>query len=188
MTRRDTPEQLTEADAAAELAALAEEIAAADIAYHQQDAPVMTDAEYDALRRRNTAIEAIFPALKRADSPNEASPGAAPAAGFAKSRHGTPMLSLDNAFATADFEEFAKSIRRFLKLGEDEVLRFVGEPKIDGLSVNLTYENGVFVRGATRGDGTVGEDITRNLETLSELPRQLSAPSPSRSRSAARSS
>ncbi|RKK04551.1 NAD-dependent DNA ligase LigA [Pseudoroseomonas wenyumeiae] len=179
MTRRDTPpEQLTEADAAAELAVLAEEIAAADIAYHQQDAPVMTDAEYDALRRRNTAIEAIFPALKRADSPNEASPGAAPAAGFAKSRHGTPMLSLDNAFATADFEEFAKSIRRFLKLGEDEVLRFVGEPKIDGLSVNLTYENGVFVRGATRGDGTVGEDITRNLETLSELPRQLSAPFP----------
>ncbi|MBC9176303.1 NAD-dependent DNA ligase LigA [Pseudoroseomonas ludipueritiae] len=179
MTRRDTPpEQLTEQDAAAELAALAQEIAAADIAYHQQDAPVMTDAEYDALRRRNSALEAQFPHLKRADSPNEAPPGAAPAAGFAKSRHGTPMLSLDNAFATADFEEFAKSIRRFLKLGEDEVLRFVGEPKIDGLSVNLTYEKGAFVRGATRGDGTVGEDITRNLETLNELPRQLPAPFP----------
>jgi DNA ligase (NAD+) len=179
MTRRDIPpEQLTEEAAAAELAALAQEIAAADIAYHQQDAPVMTDAEYDALRRRNTAIEALFPDLKRADSPSEAPPGAAPAAGFAKSRHGTPMLSLDNAFALSDFEEFTKSIRRFLKLGEDEVLRFVGEPKIDGLSVNLLYEKGVFLRGATRGDGTVGEDITRNLETLPDLPRQLPAPFP----------
>jgi DNA ligase (NAD+) len=171
-------DQLSEAEAAAELAALAERIATADVAYHQQDAPVMTDAEYDTLRRRNTAIEARFPALKRADSPNEAPPGAAPAAGFAKSRHGTPMLSLDNAFAPTDFTEFAKSIRRFLKLGEDEVLRFVGEPKIDGLSVNLLYENGTFVRGATRGDGTVGEDITRNLETLPDLPRQLPAPFP----------
>jgi DNA ligase (NAD+) len=179
MTRRDIPpEQLTEEAAAAELAALAQEIAAADIAYHQQDAPVMTDAEYDALRRRNAAIEALFPDLKRADSPSEAPPGAAPAAGFAKSRHGTPMLSLDNAFALSDFEEFTKSIRRFLKLGEDEVLRFVGEPKIDGLSVNLLYEKGVFLRGATRGDGTVGEDITRNLETLPDLPRQLPAPFP----------
>lgn len=171
-------ETLSEAEATAELASLAARIAEADIAYHQQDAPVMTDAEYDALRRRNTAIEARFPALKRADSPNEAPPGAAPAAGFAKSRHGTPMLSLDNAFAPADFAEFAKSVRRFLKLGESEVLRFVGEPKIDGLSVNLTYEHGRFVRGATRGDGTVGEDITRNLETLDELPRSLPAPFP----------
>ncbi|MBO1074815.1 NAD-dependent DNA ligase LigA [Roseomonas marmotae] len=179
MTRRDTlPEQLTEEEAAAELAALAEEIAQADIAYHQNDAPEITDAEYDALRRRNTAIEALFPHLKRADSPSEATPGAAPAAGFAKSRHGTPMLSLDNAFAVADFEEFTRSIRRFLKLSEEEVLRFVAEPKIDGLSVNLTYEKGVFVRGATRGDGTVGEDITRNLETLPDLPRQLPAPFP----------
>ncbi|MDB5369878.1 MAG: ligase LigA [Roseomonas sp.] len=179
MNRRDTPpEDLTEEDAGAELAALAEEIAAADIAYHQNDAPDLTDAEYDALRRRNTAIEALFPSLKRADSPSGATPGAAPAAGFAKSRHGTPMLSLDNAFAPEDFAEFAKSVRRFLKLGEEEVLRFVGEPKIDGLSVNLTYENGVFVRGATRGDGTVGEDITRNLETLDDLPRRLPAPFP----------
>jgi DNA ligase (NAD+) len=181
MTRRDTPpEALTEAEAAEELALLAEQIAAADIAYHQHDAPDLTDAEYDALRRRNTAIEAAFPALKRPDSPNEATPGAAPAAGFAKSRHGSPMLSLDNAFAPADFLEFAKSVRRFLKLGESDVLRIVGEPKIDGLSVNLTYEHGVFTRGATRGDGSVGEDITRNLETLdaSILPRQLPAPFP----------
>ncbi|MFC4166612.1 NAD-dependent DNA ligase LigA [Teichococcus aestuarii] len=171
-------DDLTEAQAAEELAALAEAIETADIAYHQNDAPVMTDAEYDALRRRNAAIERRFPALKRADSPSEASPGAAPAAGFAKSRHGTPMLSLDNAFSPEDFAEFAKSIRRFLKLPPEETLRFVAEPKIDGLSVNLLYENGVFVRGATRGDGTVGEDITRNLETLDELPRHLPAPFP----------
>ncbi|KAA2214724.1 NAD-dependent DNA ligase LigA [Teichococcus oryzae] len=169
---------LTDAQAAEELAALAETIATADIAYHQNDAPIMTDAEYDALRRRNAAIEARFPALKRADSPSDAPPGAEAASGFAKSRHGTPMLSLDNAFAPEDFAEFAKSVRRFLKLPEDEVLRFVAEPKIDGLSVNLLYEDGRFVRGATRGDGTVGEDITRNLETLDELPRQLKAPFP----------
>lgn len=171
-------DDLTEAQAAEELAALAEAIETADIAYHQNDAPVMTDAEYDALRRRNAAIEGRFPALKRADSPSEAPPGAAPAAGFAKSRHGTPMLSLDNAFSPEDFAEFAKSIRRFLKLPAEETLRFVAEPKIDGLSVNLLYENGVFVRGATRGDGTVGEDITRNLETLDELPRRLPADFP----------
>ncbi|MCQ4162078.1 NAD-dependent DNA ligase LigA [Roseomonas sp. GC11] len=173
-------ETLTEAQAAEELAALAQAIAEADLAYHQQDAPVITDAEYDALRRRNAAIEARFPALKRADSPSDAAPGAAPAAGFAKARHGTPMLSLDNAFAPEDFAEFTRSIRRFLRLDEAEVLRFVAEPKIDGLSVNLTYENGIFVRGATRGDGTEGEDITRNLETFSEaiLPRRLAAPFP----------
>ncbi|MCO6418555.1 NAD-dependent DNA ligase LigA [Siccirubricoccus sp. KC 17139] len=173
-------EDLTEEEAAGELAALAAEIAAADIAYHQNDAPEITDAEYDALRRRNAALEARFPELKRADSPSEAPPGAAPAAGFAKSRHGTPMLSLDNAFEATDFAEFTRTIRRFLRLADAEVLRFVGEPKIDGVSVNLTYENGVFLRGATRGDGTEGEDITRNLETFpdSELPRRLGPDAP----------
>ncbi|WP_052214990.1 NAD-dependent DNA ligase LigA [Belnapia sp. F-4-1] len=176
------PEKLTEEEAAAELAALTAEIAAADIAYHQNDAPEITDAEYDALRRRNAAIEARFPELKRSDSPSEAAPGAAPAAGFAKARHGTPMLSLDNVFNPEEFAEFTRTIRRFLGLPQDEVLRFVGEPKIDGLSVNLTYENGAFVRGATRGDGTQGEDITRNLETLreSELPRRLGEDAPAR--------
>ncbi|MFT8246278.1 NAD-dependent DNA ligase LigA [Roseomonas sp. BN140053] len=174
------PASLTEEEAAAELAALAEEIAAADIAYHQQDAPVITDAEYDALRRRNTTLEERFPALRRADSPNAAAPGAPPAAGFAKSRHGTPMLSLDNAFGVADFAEFAARIRRFLGLSAEETLRFVAEPKIDGLSVNLLFEDGQFTRGATRGDGTVGEDITRNLETLADLPRALPAPFPER--------
>ncbi|MFC3126387.1 NAD-dependent DNA ligase LigA [Pseudoroseomonas globiformis] len=179
MTIRDTPvDALSEVEAAEELAALAEIIATADIAYHQNDAPIMADADYDVLRRRNTAIEERFPGLKRGDSPSDTPPGAEPAAGFAKSRHGTPMLSLDNAFGAEDFAEFAKSVRRFLKLPEEEVLRFVAEPKIDGLSVNLTYEGGRFVRGATRGDGTEGEDITRNLETLDELPRQLKAPFP----------
>jgi DNA ligase (NAD+) len=174
------PEALSEAQAKAELADLAQRIAEADLAYHQHDAPVMSDADYDALRRRNAAIEAAFPALKRADSPSDATPGATPAAGFAKSRHGTPMLSLDNAFGAADFAEFAKSVRRFLKLEETEVLRLVAEPKIDGLSVNLTYEGGRFTRGATRGDGSVGEDITANLLTLpqTELPRTLPAPFP----------
>ncbi|RYJ03843.1 MAG: NAD-dependent DNA ligase LigA [Acetobacteraceae bacterium] len=178
-TRRDRPaDTLTEAEAAAELAALAAEIVHHDRAYHMQDAPEITDAAYDALRPRNAAIEARFPTLKRADSPSDAAPGAAPAAGFAKSRHGTPMLSLGNAFAPEDFAEFARSIRRFLGLAETEVLQFMAEPKIDGLSVNLTYEQGHFRRGATRGDGTEGEDITRNLETLDELPRRLPAPFP----------
>ncbi|UPG72326.1 NAD-dependent DNA ligase LigA [Roseomonas gilardii subsp. gilardii] len=173
-------ESLTEEEARAELARLAGQIAEADLAYHQQDAPIMSDAAYDALRRRNTAIEERFPALKREDSPNEAPPGAAPAAGFAKSRHGTPMLSLDNVFGPEEFAEFAARIRRFLGLSAEEVLRFVGEPKIDGLSVNLLYEDGRFVRGATRGNGSVGEDITRNLETLDELPRALPEPFPKR--------
>ncbi|SDB52367.1 NAD-dependent DNA ligase LigA [Belnapia rosea] len=178
--RARPPGALTQDEAVAELAALAAEIAAADIAYHQHDAPEITDAEYDALRRRNAEIEARFPALKRADSPSEASPGAAPAAGFAKSQHRTPMLSLDNVFGPEEFVEFTRTIRRFLRLPEEEVLRFVAEPKIDGLSVNLTYENGAFVKGATRGDGTQGEDITRNLETLREmeLPRRLGPDAP----------
>ncbi|WP_149540720.1 NAD-dependent DNA ligase LigA [Siccirubricoccus phaeus] len=173
-------EDLTEVEAAEELATLAAEIAAADIAYHQHDAPEISDAEYDALRRRNVAIEARFPELKRSDSPSEAPPGAAPAAGFAKSRHGTPMLSLDNVFEAADFVEFTRTIRRFLRLPDEAVLRFVAEPKIDGVSVNLIYENGAFVKGATRGDGTEGEDITRNLETFSaaELPRRLGPDAP----------
>ncbi|MFC0409207.1 NAD-dependent DNA ligase LigA [Roseomonas elaeocarpi] len=172
-------EALTEEEAARELATLAEQINRASRAYHVEDAPVMTDAEYDRLFRRNQAIEARFPELVRDDSPSR-KVGEEAAAGFAKSRHGTPMLSLDNAFAPEDFSEFAARIRRFLGLSAEEVLRFVAEPKIDGLSVNLTYEDGRFVRGATRGDGTVGEDITENLLTLAELPRELVAPFPER--------
>ncbi|WP_439551462.1 NAD-dependent DNA ligase LigA [Falsiroseomonas sp.] len=172
-------EALTDEEAQAELAALAAEIAHHDDRYHKLDAPEISDADYDALVRRNRAIEARFPELVREDSPSRRV-GADTAEGFAKLRHGVPMLSLDNAFADADFLEFCASIRRFLRLDAEEKLAFVGEPKIDGLSINLTYENGAFVRGATRGDGTEGEDVTRNLLTLADLPRQLPAPFPAR--------
>ncbi len=178
-TLRTRPvETLTEEEAAAELAALAAEIAEHNRAYYELDAPTISDAEYDALFRRNAAIEARFPELVREDSPNRR-PGGAPTEQFAKVRHGVPMLSLDNAFNAEDFAEFCARIRRFLGL-KDETLCFVGEPKIDGLSVNLIYEDGRFVRGATRGDGTVGEDVTQNLRTLQDLPLRLKGPAPSR--------
>jgi DNA ligase (NAD+) len=171
--------QLTEAEAAAELAALAAEIAHHDALYHGQDAPEISDADYDALVARNRAIEARFPRLVRADSPSRRV-GAATAEGFAKSRHGEPMLSLNNVFSPEEFAEFCASIRRFLGLPPAEPLRFVAEPKIDGLSINLTYEEGAFVRGATRGDGTEGEDVTQNLLTIAGLPRHLHPPFPAR--------
>ncbi len=170
---------LTEEEAAAELAALAAEIARHDALYHRQDAPEISDADYDALVRRNRAVEARFPELLRADSPSRRV-GAEAAEGFAKLRHGVPMLSLDNAFSDADFSEFCARIRRFLGLPAEERLAFVGEPKIDGLSVNLLYEAGRFVRGATRGDGTEGEDVTQNLLTLADLPKRLPTPFPTR--------
>ncbi|MCW3477615.1 NAD-dependent DNA ligase LigA [Limobrevibacterium gyesilva] len=169
-------EALTEAEAATELAALAAEIAGHDRAYYEQDAPVVSDAEYDALRRRNDAIEARFPQLVRPDSPS-LRVGAAPVGGFAKLRHRVPMLSLDNVFAPEDFAEFCDRIRRFLTL-KDDPLAFVGEPKIDGLSISLTYENGRFVQGATRGDGTEGEDVTANLRTMKSVPRTLHGHAP----------
>ena len=169
---------LTEAEAAAELARLAEDIAAADRAYHERDAPEIADADYDALRLRNAAIEAHFPALVREDSPSRRI-GGAPAGGFARLRHAVPMLSLGNAFAAEDFAAFCERVRRFLGL-KDAPLAFVAEPKIDGLSINLTYEDGAFVRGATRGDGSEGEDVTANLRTLESLPRKLHGPAPAR--------
>ncbi|GGG16574.1 DNA ligase [Caldovatus sediminis] len=172
-------EALTEEEAAEELAALAREIAHHDRAYYVLDAPEITDAEYDALVRRNRAIEARFPHLIRPDSPSRRV-GAAPAEGFAKLRHGVPMLSLDNAFGEQDFRDFCARIRRFLNLPAEERLRFVGEPKIDGVAVNLLYEEGRFVRGATRGDGIEGEDVTRNLLTLKDLPRRLRGHPPAR--------
>ena len=168
---------LTEEEAAQELAALAAEIAHHDRLYHAEDAPEITDAAYDALVRRNRAIEARFPELVREDSPSRRV-GAEASEGFAKARHGVPMLSLDNGFDDEDFSEFAARIRRFLGLPPAERLAFVAEPKIDGLSINLTYEQGRFVRGATRGSGTEGEDVTRNLLTLRDLPRELPAPFP----------
>ena len=162
----------TDEEAAAELARLAAEIARHDRAYHDQDAPLITDAEYDALRRRNSELEHLFPHLIRADSPS-ARVGAIPEGAFGKLRHRVPMLSLDNVFAGADFVEFAARARRFLGLPAEAPLAMVGEPKIDGLSISLTYEHGRFTRGATRGDGAMGEDVTGNLRTLRSLPQRL---------------
>ncbi|MCA3358966.1 MAG: NAD-dependent DNA ligase LigA [Roseomonas sp.] len=170
-------QSLSELDAAIELAELAREIARHDRLYHAKDQPEITDAEYDALIARNRAIEARFPHLIRSDSPSRRV-GAPVAEGFAKSRHGEPMLSLDNVFSPEEFSDFCKRIRRFLGLAETEALAFVGEPKIDGLSINLLYENGVFIKGATRGDGAEGEDVTANLLTIPSLPRQLKPPFP----------
>ena len=169
----DTPvDALSKVEAEAELARLAEEIAAHDAAYYQQDAPLVSDGQYDALRRRNEEIEARFPELKRSDSPSERV-GAAPTSAFGKVEHVVPMLSLGNAFDDADVTDFDARIRRFLNLEADAELVFTSEPKIDGLSASLRYEKGVLVQGATRGDGRVGEDITANLKTLPDIPHRL---------------
>jgi len=164
---------LLKPDAFEELRALAEEIAAHDAAYYQDDAPHVSDAVYDALRKRNDAIEARFPDLVRPDSPSRRV-GAAVAAGFGKVQHRPSMLSLGNAFSADDVQEFYERIRRFLSLGEDAEIDIVAEPKIDGLSVSLRYEDGIFVRGATRGDGREGEDVTENLRTLPDVPAKIS--------------
>src|SRR6476659_3002870 len=166
------PAKLTEAQAKAELKRLAAEIAVHDKRYYQEDAPTVTDAEYDTLRQRNAAIEARFPDLVRADSPSKRV-GAAPTGKFKKVRHALPMLSLDNAFAEQDVVDFVMRIRRFLKLGEDEKLAFSAEPKIDGLSMSLRYEGGELVTAATRGDGAEGEDVTANIRTLEDVPKKL---------------
>ena len=175
MKLRDrAPESLLPSEAAEELKALAREIADHDRRYYQQDAPTVSDAEYDALRRRNEALEALFPHLVRADSPSR-KVGAAPASGFAKVRHARPMLSLANAFTGEDVTDFIDRIRRFLGLSESETVTLVAEPKIDGLSVSLRYEGGKLVQGATRGDGEEGENVTANLHTLADVPQQLPA-------------
>ncbi|MEQ3648399.1 NAD-dependent DNA ligase LigA [Hyphomonas sp.] len=172
MSEATPVEDLTPDEAAAELARLAALIAEADAAYYQEDAPVLTDAEYDAARQRNLAIEARFPALKREDSPSDRV-GAAAHDGFAKATHAAPMLSLDNAFSDEDVTEFAGRIRRFLGLDESESLELTAEPKIDGLSLSLTYEKGKLKRAATRGNGLVGEDVTANALTLDDIPTKL---------------
>jgi DNA ligase (NAD+) len=164
--------ELTEQEADSELARLAVAVAAADIAYHQKDAPELTDADYDGLRRRNDAIEAAFPHLVREDSPSM-SVGAPPAEGFAKVRHAVPMLSLAKAYTDEDVVDFLERGRRFFQKDEGLEIAFTAEPKIDGLSASLRYENGVFVQGATRGDGAVGEDITANLRTIKDIPHKL---------------
>jgi DNA ligase (NAD+) len=164
--------ELAEAEAKAELKRLAAEIAEHDRRYYQEDAPTVSDAAYDALRERNAAIEARFPALIRADSPSR-KVGAAPAEKFAEVRHAIPMLSLDNAFSEGEVADFVDRVRRFLRLPEDEPLAITAEPKIDGLSCSLRYEGGRLVSGATRGDGEVGEDVTANVRTIAEIPDRL---------------
>ena len=164
-------DDVTEAEARAELARLAELLAAANTAYHGADAPEISDADYDALKRRNAAIEARFPALKRADSPSD-QVGAAPSEGFGKITHVVRMLSLGNAFEDQDVADFATQIGKFL--GQDaRAIRFTAEPKIDGLSLSLRYEGGVLVQAATRGDGEVGENVTANALTIADIPQHL---------------
>jgi len=165
-------EALTEAQAKDELARLAKMLAKADAAYHTDDAPVMSDADYDALKARNAAIEARFPALKRADSASDRV-GAAPAEAFAKVRHAQRMLSLGNAFDAGEITEFDTRIRRYLGLGADAPLAYTSEPKIDGLSLSLRYENGRLVQAATRGDGETGENVTANARTIDDIPETL---------------
>ncbi|MGB5181787.1 MAG: NAD-dependent DNA ligase LigA [Xanthobacteraceae bacterium] len=165
-------DELTAAQAKAEHARLEAEIAAHDRRYYQEDAPSVSDAEYDRLRQRYSAIEARFPQLRTATSLTQRV-GAAPSARFAKVRHAVPMLSLDNAFAEDGVRDFVGRIRRFLRLSDDEEIAFSAEPKIDGLSMSLRYERGALVTGATRGDGNEGEDVTANIRTLADVPQRL---------------
>ena len=169
--------ELTEQQAADELAQLAAEMQAHDRAYYENDAPLISDADYDALRQRNLAIEARFPHLKRADSPSD-KVGSKPSQAFGKVEHKVAMLSLGNAFAAEDVVDFVARIRKFLSLDDSQELAMTAEPKIDGLSASLRYENGVFVQGATRGDGQIGEDITANLKHVPDIPQQLSGAVP----------
>jgi DNA ligase (NAD+) len=170
-------EKLTTRQAQAELERLAAEIAAHDRRYYQEDAPSVSDAIYDALRKRNEAIERRFPQLIRPDSPSRRV-GAAPAQKFAKVRHSVPMLSLGNAFSDDEIAEFVERVRRFLRFTPDQKIVFTAEPKIDGLSCTLRYEHGRLTRGATRGDGMEGEDVTANVRTLADIPKQLRGKAP----------
>jgi DNA ligase (NAD+) len=178
MANAKTPvETLTEEEAAAELAFLAAEIARNDELYHGQDAPEISDADYDALKRRNEDIEARFPALVRDDSPSRRV-GSAPLPTFAPITHSRPMLSLDNTFSDEDVRDFVNSVYRFLGRLPDESIAFTAEPKIDGLSMSIRYENGRLVSAATRGDGTTGENVTANVLTIGEIPNRLLAGAP----------
>lgn len=164
---------LSESEAAEELTRLAAELARHDALYHGQDAPEISDADYDALKRRALEIEEAFPDLTTAASPSQVVGGPV-SSQFAPVRHGVPMLSLDNAFDGGEVTDFVARVRRFLKLDAAEPIAFVAEPKIDGLSASLRYVDGVLVQGATRGDGRTGEDVTANLRTIADIPERLS--------------
>jgi len=166
-------ETISEAEAAERLEALAKLIAHHDKLYHDQDAPEISDAEYDALVRENRELEARFPELVRADSPSKRLGAVATSAGLAKVAHSRPMLSLDNAFSAEEVEDFVGRVKRFLALPADEPVAMTAEPKIDGLSCSLRYENGQLVLAATRGDGAVGEDVTANVRTIADVPQQI---------------
>ncbi|WP_420010548.1 NAD-dependent DNA ligase LigA [Tateyamaria sp.] len=172
MTALPDPNTLSEDEAKAELARLAEILNEANTAYHTQDAPDLSDADYDALKRRNADIERLFPALKRADSPAD-QVGASPAEGFTKVTHAVAMLSLSNVFDDADVGEFDGRVRKYLGLSANASLAYTAEPKIDGLSLSLRYENGKLVQAATRGDGTVGENVTANARTIDDVPHEI---------------
>ena len=166
------PATLSEVQAMAELERLAGLLFKANNAYHTQDAPSISDAEYDALKKRNVAIEALFPALKRDDSPSE-QVGAAPARGFAKVKHAVAMLSLSNVFDEKHVIEFDDRLRKYLGLGAQVPLAYTAEPKIDGLSLSLRYERGHLIQAATRGDGAEGENVTENARTIQDIPQQI---------------
>ncbi len=177
ISKKPTEVELTPLEAKAELERLAERIAHHDKLYHQKDAPEISDSEYDELRKAFKKLHEAFPHLAPAQNP-EKTVGAAPLSGFSKVKHRVPMLSLGNAFDSEDVTDFITRIQRFLNLTADTAVDCVAEPKIDGLSASLFYENGVFTQGATRGDGEVGEDITQNLMTVSSIPKQLSGKFP----------
>ncbi len=169
---------ISEADAANELMRLAREIARHDRLYHAEDSPEISDAEYDALVRRNAELEAAFPQLVRADSPSAAVGHEVSASPLSKVRHEVRMASLDNAFAAEEVADFVARVRRFLNLPESEAVAFTAEDKIDGLSCSLRYENGALVLAATRGDGLVGENVTANVAHIADIPQQLDGAAP----------
>lgn len=166
----------TEADAANELMRLARQIAHHNRLYHAQDDPEISDAEYDALVRRNAELEAAFPHLIRPDSPSQAVGHEVAASPLSKVAHEVRMMSLDNAFADEEVADFVARVRRFLALPDDAPVAITAEDKIDGLSCSLRYEHGVLVRAATRGDGQVGEDVTANVAHIADIPQRLRAP------------
>ncbi len=172
MTNQPDVQDLTTDQAAAELLRLAGVMAVADIAYHRNDAPEISDARYDTLKQRNLLIEQRFPELVRADSPSKKT-GAPVKSGFRKISHVVPMLSLGNAFSDDDVVEFDARIRKFLSISADKPVKYTAEPKIDGLSLALRYENGTLVSAVTRGDGKIGEDVTKNAKTIDQIPQKI---------------